>query len=143
MADSIKSKKLTRHEIREGALLLLYQAELCDAEISEIVSECEEAFGFEANAAILKLAESVRENTAAIDEIISKYSQTRKVERIPKINLVITRMGLYEMVFLPEIPDKVAMNEAIELSKEYAYEPDSKFISGLLGNYYRDKNNEQ
>jgi len=135
--------KLTRHEIREGALLLLYQAELTGAELSEIAAECEEAFGFEADSAMLKLAGGVLKEQEALDAVIAGYSRTRKVERIPKINLVITRMGLYEMDFLPEIPDKVAMNEAIELSKEYAYQPDSKFISGLLGNYYRDKHNER
>jgi N utilization substance protein B len=47
------------------------------------------------------------------------------------------------MVFMPEIPDKVAMNEAIELSKEYAQEADSKLISGLLGSYYKDKYKNQ
>jgi N utilization substance protein B len=137
------NKKLTRHEIREGALLLLYQVELTDTELSDVIEECTEAFGLETNTAMLKLAEGIIENKTALDEIISKYSQTRKVERIPKINLVIMRMGLYEMDFLPDIPDKVAMNEAIELSKEYADQPDSKLISGLLGNYYRDKYNEQ
>jgi len=134
--------KLTRHEIREGALLLLYQAESGDAELREIIESCEEAFGFDANGSIVKLAQGVIDNREALDEIIAKYSLTRKVERIPKINLCITRLALYEMDFLPEIPDKVAMNEAIELSKEYAYQPDSKFISGLLGAYYRDKHNE-
>jgi len=135
--------KLTRHEIREGALILLYQAELTGADLPEILAECEEAFGLEGNAAITGLAAGVLENKDALDEIIAKYSQTRKVERVPKINLVITRLALYEMDFLPEIPDKVAMNEAIELSKEYAYQPDSKFISGLLGAYYKDKYNER
>jgi N utilization substance protein B len=135
--------KLTRHEIREGALLLLYQAELGGGELAEILAECEEAFGFDANAEMLRLAEGVLGNKDAIDAVISKYSRTRKVERIPKINLVIMRLALYEMDFLSDVPDKVAMNEAIELSKEYAYQPDSKFISGLLGNYYRDKYNEQ
>ena len=136
--------KLTRHEIREAALTLLYQAEILGAsDIDEIKADSEEAFGLTVNSAVLKLAEGVLENKTVIDEIIEKYSATRKVERIPKINLSIMRMALYEMDFLPEIPDKVAMNEAIELSKEYAYEPDSKLISGLLGAYYKDKNNER
>ena len=140
------SKKLTRHETREAALLLLYQIELTGGgkeKIAEITADCVEAFGLEINAAAIKLVEGVLENKETLDEIIGKYSPVRKTERIPKINLTIMRMAVFEMDFSPEIPDKVAMNEAIELSKEYAYKPDSQLISGLLGAYYKDKNNER
>jgi N utilization substance protein B len=128
--------------MREAAFLLLYQAEQRGAdksELAEITLDCVETFGLVLNAASVRLAEGVLDNRDALDALIAKYSATRKVERIPKINLTIMRMGLYEMDFMPEIPDKVAMNEAIELSKGYAYPPDSKLISGLLGSYYKDK----
>jgi N utilization substance protein B len=136
-------KKFTRHEVREGAFLLLYQAEIMNAaapeSLDEILADCAEAFGFEINTEMQKLARGVLENKDALDLVIAKYSATRKPERLPKINLTIIRMGIYEMDFQPEIPDKVAINEAIELSKEYAYPPDTKLISGLLGSYFREK----
>jgi N utilization substance protein B len=139
---SKNNEKLTRREMREAAFLLLYQVESAGgskADLSVITLDCVETFGLVLNSASVRLAEGVLDNKAALDEIIGKYSPARKVERIPKINLTIMRMGLYEMDFMPEIPDKVAMNEAIELSKDYAYPPDSKLISGLLGAYYKDK----
>jgi N utilization substance protein B len=138
----MSKEKLTRREMREAAFILLYQAELRAAgnpELAEITMDCVETFGLALNSASVRLAEGVLDNRDKLDEIIGRYSQTRKTGRIPKINLTIMRMGLYEMDFMPEIPDKVAMNEAIELSKDYAYEPDSKLISGLLGAYYKDK----
>ncbi|MCL2696740.1 MAG: transcription antitermination factor NusB [Oscillospiraceae bacterium] len=142
-----KEQKLTRHEMREAAFILLYQAEITGggkADLSVITLDCVETFGLVLNSASVRLAEGVLDNKEALDAIIEKHSRTRRIERIPKINLTIMRMGLYEMDFMPGIPDKVAMNEAIELSKEYAYEPDSKLISGLLGSHYKDKyKNEQ
>ncbi|MCL2638606.1 MAG: transcription antitermination factor NusB [Oscillospiraceae bacterium] len=140
----MSKEKLTRREMREAAFLLLYQVEAAGGgkeDLSVITLDCVEMFGLVLNSASVKLAEGVLDNKDALDSIIEKYSQTRKVGRIPRINLTIMRMGLYEMDFMPEIPDKVAMNEAIELSKDYAYEPDSKLISGLLGSYYKDKFN--
>ncbi|MDR2559882.1 MAG: transcription antitermination factor NusB [Oscillospiraceae bacterium] len=139
---SDKKEKLTRREMREAAFLLLYQVELnggSKADLGTITLDCVETFGLVLNSASVRLAEGVLDNKAVLDEIIGRYSSVRKVERIPKINLTIMRMGLYEMDFMPEIPDKVAMNEAIELSKDYAYPPDSKLISGLLGSRYKDK----
>jgi N utilization substance protein B len=140
-------RKLTRREMREAAFLLLYQVEVAGGGkelLGEITLDNVEMFGLMLSSASIKLAEGVLDNKAAIDEIIAKYSPARKIERIPKINITIMRIGLYEMDFAPEIPDKVAMNEAIELSKDYAYPPDSKLISGLLGSYYKDKyKNEQ
>jgi len=138
--------KLTRREMREAAFLLLYQLELTDGgteQIAEVLAECVESFGLEANSTSVRLATGVLENKDAINQIISKYSPTRKIERIPKINLVLLRIALYEMDYAEETPDKVALNEAIELSKKYGLEADSKLISGLLGSYFKDKNNEQ
>ncbi|MCL2077129.1 MAG: transcription antitermination factor NusB [Oscillospiraceae bacterium] len=142
-----KNKKLTRREIREGAFILLYQLELTGggkAELAEVLADCAETFGLDTSAAAIKMVDGVLENKGTIDAVISKYSASRKIERIPKISLSIMRLALYEMDYVPEseTPDKAAMNEAIELSKEYAYEPDSKFISGLLGAYYKQKNGQ-
>jgi len=142
----MSANKLTRHQIREAALTLLYQAEITgltdDESINQAKTDSVEAFGLAVNSAVMKLVSGVLENKQAIDETIKKYSSTRKIERIPKINLSIMRIALYEMDFT-DTPDKVAVNEAIELSKEYAYQPDSKLISGLLGNYFKDKHNER
>ncbi len=133
---------MTRHEEREAALMLLYQLELNSSDYEEILETNTESFELETNASALRLVKGVGEKKEEIDEIIARFSTTRSVQRIPKVNLTIMRMAIYEML-LGEIPDKVAINEAIELSKEYADKQDSSFISGLLGSYYREKNNEQ
>jgi N utilization substance protein B len=88
---------------------------------------------------IIDTAEAVTANAEAADEIINKYSATRKVTRIPKVVLALLRLALYEMdcADKTEVPDKVAINEAVRLCKKYADEKDSRFMGGILGNYYR------
>ncbi|MCL1881632.1 MAG: transcription antitermination factor NusB [Oscillospiraceae bacterium] len=138
--------KLSRSQKREGSFLLLYQSTLNDSSIDDIVSANVEEFEMllGGDEVIVSTAKLALDNTKKADEIINKYSPKRKIERISKIPLSIMRLALYEMDCLPDtgddaLPDKVAINEAIELCKKYAGESDSKFISGLLGNYYREK----
>lgn len=130
---------MTRHEEREAAFILLFEMELNGYDLNETLSVTEDAFELETNSAVLKIASGVTEHRKEIDEVISRYSKTRAINRISKVNLTITRIAVYEIMFSDNVPDKVAINEAIELSKEYAEKQDSNFISGLLGSFYRDK----
>ena len=70
--------------------------------------------------------------------IIESYSPSRKLDRISYINLAIMKIALYEMKYCPSVPDKVAINEAIEFAKEYADKTDVRFINGVLNSYYKD-----
>jgi N utilization substance protein B len=140
--------KLTRSQKREGAFLLMYQSTLNDDSLDEIVQANIEQFEMTEDADVVATAQAALANVAAADEIINRYSPTRKVERIAKIPLVILRLALYEIDCLSEeeMPDKAAINEAIELCKKYSGEgasnSDTKFVSGLLGSYYRSRNGE-
>jgi len=129
---------MTRSEIRECAFILLFQKEFSDDDITQIAQDSTESFGLETDKSALSLANGVFKNKVQIDETISSYSKTRSLKRIAKIILTILRIAVYEMDCLENIPPKVAINEAIELSKKYGTESDSKFISGLLGNHYRE-----
>lgn len=68
-----------------------------------------------------------------IDETISKISDGWKLQRIGKEELAILRLGVYEVVYDEGIPEKVAINEAVELAKKYCDVSASKFINALLG----------
>ncbi len=128
---------MTRSEIRECAFLLLFQMEFNDCGLPELAEACEEAFGLVTDNAAFSIVNGVRENMSELDGAIAEYSKTRSVGRIAKINLTILRIAVYEMVYCDNIPPKVAINEAIELSKKYSGENDKVFISGLLGSFYR------
>lgn len=143
---SNKNKKLSRREHRETVFLLAYQSAFNDDDIEEIARGNIEQFELTASAeeldGIIAKAKAVAEYTTKADDIIAKYSKTRKVERIPKVSAAIMRVALYEMDCDDDVPDKVAVNEAIELCKKYADKQDCGFISGLLGSYFRDKSGD-
>ena len=67
-----------------------------------------------------------------LDEIISEVSVGWKLERMSKIDLTILRLAVYEIKMDEEIPDKVAINEAIELAKKYGGDNSPSFINGIL-----------
>lgn len=77
------------------------------------------------------------EKCEEIDEIISKNSKSWKLERIAKVDLAILRLALFEILYMDEIPQKVTINEAVELAKKYSAEKSYQFVNGLLGGYLR------
>jgi N utilization substance protein B len=118
---------------------LLYQTQINDDSLEEIVENDIAEFELQTdNKSLLETVNGVIEHIKNADEIIARYSKTRKVERIAKISMAIMRLAIYEMDCLPDMPDKVAINEAIELCKKYADKQDCNFVSGLLGSYYKD-----
>lgn len=78
------------------------------------------------------------ENLSLIDEKIKKYSIGWETSRISKVDLAILRLAIYEIIFRKDIPNKVAINEAIELAKSYSLENSSRFINGILGNVVKE-----
>lgn len=74
------------------------------------------------------------DNIEKIDNIIKEKSIGWSIERLDKVDLAILRLAIYELIFEEDIPNKVVINEAIELAKEYSSEKSYKFINGILGN---------
>ena len=134
---------MTRREIREGVFLLLFQNEINNSDISETADSCVEAFDMELSDEMKSLAEKISAKYTELDEIIGKYSETRAVSRISKINKTILRLAIYEISFCPNVPDAVAVNEAVELSKKYAEKKDGGFINAVLGSFIKEKNDKQ
>lgn len=77
-------------------------------------------------------------NTEVIDGLITKYAPQWPLEQITLVDRNLLRIGVYELKFNPEIPARVAINEAIELAKTFGGESSGKFINGVLGAIYRD-----
>jgi N utilization substance protein B len=97
----------------------------------------------ENNGEIGKYAElifnGVCEKLDELDEIIATYLNGWKISRLPKVNLAILRVAVYEMKYVDDVPDSVAINEAVELAKKYSGKEDASFINGVLGAVVRGK----
>jgi N utilization substance protein B len=87
---------------------------------------------------IFDLAFGVEKNLKQIDEIILKYAPEWPIDQIPPVDRNVLRVGIYELMFLKEVPPKVAINEAVELGKTFAGESSGKFVNGVLGTIYKE-----
>lgn len=79
----------------------------------------------------------INENKEAIDEKISLQLVSWKLNRVSKVNLSILRIAVYELIFRKDIPEKVSINEAIELCKKYSDDKSVSFINGVLDKVYK------
>lgn len=80
----------------------------------------------------LELVEGVRAKLAELDAEIEKHSTNWRIDRMSRIDRNVLRLGAYELAHRPDVPKKVALNEAVELGKKYGSEESSAFINGLL-----------
>jgi N utilization substance protein B len=79
-----------------------------------------------------RLVEGVISRRPEIDRLIAQSTEHWKLDRMGKVELTILRMGTYELVFCPDIPSNVSLDEAIEIGKRYASEESAAFINGIL-----------
>ena len=124
-------EKLSRPEVREGAFLILYQM-MFGTTPEEIDELNPEAFDMAKNEETDEIVKGVTEHGEELVALISKYSKTRSVARIAKVNMVILKIAIYEMKYCDRVPDAAAINEAVELAKKYSLKADSGFINGIL-----------
>lgn len=75
----------------------------------------------------------LKENNDKINELINKYAKNWTVNRMPKVDIAILKLAISEILFVEEIPNKVSINEAVEISKVYCDDKAPKFINGILG----------
>ena len=79
------------------------------------------------------LVEGVVAHRERIDELLATYSQGWTVERMPAVDRALLRMGVWEILFNDEVPTGVAIDEAVELAKEFSTDDSGAFVNGLLG----------
>ena len=88
---------------------------------------------------IAKVVTGVEEHAAEIDEAISQYARGWRLKRIDRVAAAILRVCMYEILCLPDVPNSAAINEAVEIAKNYVDEDVVKFINGILGSFVRDR----
>lgn len=80
----------------------------------------------------------VERHREELDGLIGGYAKGWNLNRLAKVDLTLLRMGLFELLYLPEVPVGAAINEAVELSKRYGEEKSYSFINGILGTAARE-----
>ncbi|MBQ8010347.1 MAG: transcription antitermination factor NusB [Oscillospiraceae bacterium] len=128
---------MTRHQCRENAYLILFEASLRDDTPEELYAIAEEVEEINVDEHVKALVEGVLSHAEELDEVIASYSKKRAVSRIARINLILLRMAIYEILHMPETPVNVAVSEAVHISEKYTYQEDTAFINGVLGAFAR------
>lgn len=127
---------MSRRETRETAMKLLFQISINKEDTSEVIDNYKESSEEELQnvdfSYVSEVIKGVQDNMASIDEVIEKNLRNWKIDRIPKIDLAILRLAVFEIKYKEEIPQNVAINEAIELSKKYCDDKSFPFINGVL-----------
>ena len=130
---------MNRHLSRMIALQTLYEWEFrAESELSEIkgrnVAEyedkCEKEF-------VETLVSGVSKSKDELDLIINEAAPEWPIDQVSLIDRTVLRIAVFELLNLKDIPPKVAINEAVELSKEFGGENSSKFVNGVLGTVYK------
>ena len=124
----------TRRRGRELALQALYQIEITgDASVAAVDFFLNHFEGkSKAKEFARRLVSGVVSQRTEIDRLIERCAENWKLMRMAKVDLVIMRMATYELVFCPDIPTAVSLDEAIEIGKRYSTEESAAFINGVL-----------
>ena len=129
-----------RSQAREFALKILYQADITRREISVVSKNFwndMESFDSQVQNFAQRIASGVEEKLPLIDEKISTYATNWQIKRMAFIDRNVLRIGVFELLYAPDIPPKVAINEAVELTKKYGDLESSKFVNGILDKIHK------
>lgn len=88
---------------------------------------------------IVKLVKGVLDEQDQLDAILQPIAPEWPIDQIARMDRIILRIGLYELLHEPSVPPKVVINEAVELAKSFGGENSSKFVNGVLGTVLRNR----
>ena len=118
----------TRTKARQRAVESLFEAEQRGVNTSDVFERNPDV-----NDYAIELASLVEQNIDRIDEVISTYSQSWPLDRMPAVDRAIVRVGIAELLWRPEVDSGVAVSEAVEIAASLSTPESGKFINGLLG----------
>lgn len=130
-----------RHRSRILVMQILYALEFGKNPADDVFSYLLNEFGDDIadDSFVRKLFDGVRGNISAIDDVIKKAAPDWPLTKIALMDLIILRIGVFEILFDDEVPSLVAVNEAIEVAKEFGGYNNAKFVNGVLSNVMNNK----
>lgn len=131
-----------RHRARELALQILFQLDSGQENLKESLKTfwLLHRHPKEIKEFANRLVEGTQENLKAINEKIVRYTEHWEIERMAVVDRNVLRLGAYEILYCPDIPIKVSLNEAVELAKKFSTEKSGQFVNALLDRIAHEKN---
>jgi N utilization substance protein B len=135
MAEGPKTQMPARRKARKRALEVLYEADLRNLPPREVLrtylDRIEKPHPDHLPYAV-GLVEGVSDHLDRIDELIASYAEGWTIDRMPVVDRNLARIAIYELLYVPEIDDPVAISEAVELAKTMSTDDSPRFLNGIL-----------
>ena len=128
-----------RTKARKRALDLLYASELRGESATEALDRAIAEGDGPTNDYTSELVRGVAGHQPRIDEVLSSYAQDWTLDRMPAVDRNVLRLGAWELLYAEDVPDHVALSEAVELVRELSTDESPQFVNGVLGAIQRDK----
>ena len=128
-----------RTKARKRALDILFASELRREDPVEALDRAVAEGEGPTNPYTGDLVRGVQDHRERIDELLSQYSTGWSLERMPAVDRNVLRIGLYELLWSEDVPDPVAVSEAMALVRELSTDESPQFVNGVLGSLMRDK----
>jgi len=122
----------TRSKARKAALDLLYEGDIRRSSASELLNRRVTDLEYVIRDFTKELIDGVELHRRKIDELITTYSQGWDMDRMPVIDRNILRLAIFEILWSSDVPQAVAINEALELAQTLSTDESSKYINGVL-----------
>ena len=133
---------MKRKRSREIAMELLFSMEISKNSYEQTIESFIENYEMDLKTIdleyIKKVMKSVTDYKEEIDEIIKSSLINWTIERVSKVNLIIVRLAIAEMLYIDDVPEVVAINEAIELTKKYSDDKSVSFVNGALDKAFKN-----
>jgi N utilization substance protein B len=128
-----------RTKARKRALDVLFESEVrglpLDGTLEERLASQDPPIGDYS----AELVRGVREHQEQIDRLLTTYSQGWTLDRMPSVDRNVLRLGVYELLYAEDVPDAVALSEAVAMARELSTDESPGFVNGVLGGILRDK----
>lgn len=130
---------ISPHKFREVVFQLLYSADFSQCPLEDIIAMIMEKVTVTKKVVreAYAMQQLITERKEEIDAIIKKHVENYQLDRIPKVEHNILRLGIYELLYCPDLPFKITISEAIRLSRKFATKEAANFINAILDNVYR------
>jgi N utilization substance protein B len=122
-----------RTKARKRALDILFESELRGMPAGGSLSDRLTDSAHQLNPYTITLVEGVRQHKERLDVLVSEYALGWVVDRMPVVDRNLLRIGLFELLYCDDVPDAVAISEAVNLARELSTDESPQFINGILG----------
>ena len=128
-----------RSKARKRALDVLFECDARDLMPTDLLDERIVAADPPVNEYTVLLVRGITEHIGRIDELLVTYAQGWSLDRMPAVDRNALRIGIYEIMYVDDVPDAVAISEAMNLVRDLSTDESPAYVNGVLGNIVRNK----